>query len=785
MTTPKPRQLTEGRDYLAFQMKAAAVPLADRQKEAVRLYLTRNPEVAPVLNPFVRKPPEERERLIRAALRQCIADGVVAQANHLGEQHRYRAPDEALVNALYAQVVGLDVLETLLQDEEVSSITVINESSILYEKSGRTYVHPGGFESRERMIEVIKNLAIRGGQQLTPTAPTADLAFPPPQVVRIHLSIDPVTPRFGGFMALRRGRAVAWTLEKLVSKGVMDDDVADFLRALMKIPASVIVGGEPASGKTTLLEVMISLLEGQHVCVLEQAAELNPTNRLLSYFEVPPASETISLATLTIDSLRKNAQVVIIGETRGAETGWLLFIAGAMKAIMTTLHGRDSRQVVERLATNAQIQGEPPSPFIGNKELAKQAVANAFDFVIHCTQLPDGRRVVSAIDHIAGVQGETIVLDTVAKAVVDVDEGVGGRKQLHVRWDWSPAWQSGGANSRRWQLPPDLDFYLRMAEVRAEVAHEESGTAGARQHEQYQRACYALDQAGFAPAAQLFAELLQTSPAGYLDAEARLRRALQGLGRWDGLLRQAEKAEQALGGLVRRRQWARLAQALRELESSVELRAALSQQVDLKKYSQVLAQGQRRESDWIATRRAAANLLSRGEPEQAAAALRQVNVSGLSDDLRDEARRLRLEALQLGLQQPRLSGEKALLIYHEMFALADENTEPGLLAHIAGHIRRLEQKAGGVAVDVGQLNVAVFTHHGEPARKTPGDSPEQARHELYLRGVVAMQENRWTAALGHFRQIPEYRQAAVFIKSLEALQQGVGNGKAADVAANA
>jgi Flp pilus assembly CpaF family ATPase len=241
--------MSDSRDYLAHQLKTATIPLTDRQKEAVRLYLTRNPEVALVLNPFSRVPAADRDRLIRNALRQCVADGVVATAADPGEGHRYRtADDDQLLNTLYAQVVGLDVLETLLQDEEVSSITVVNQKTVLYEKGGQTYLLPGGFESQERMIEVVKNLAIRGGQQLTPAAPTADLAFPPPQVVRIHLSIDPVTPRSGAFMALRRGRAVAWTLDKLVSKGVMDEDVSGFIRALLKIPASIIVGGEPASG---------------------------------------------------------------------------------------------------------------------------------------------------------------------------------------------------------------------------------------------------------------------------------------------------------------------------------------------------------------------------------------------------------------------------------------------------------------------------------------------------------------------------------------------------------
>ncbi len=775
--------MTEGRDYLAYQIKVAHIPLSDRQKEAVRLYLTRNPEVSPVLNPFTRVLPEERERILRRSLRKCVSDGVVAQAANPADQHLYQNyDDDRLINTLYAQVVGLDVLETLLGDDDVSSITVINQNTILYEKHGQTYIHPSGFESQERMIEVIKNLAIRGGQQLTPASPTADLAFPPPHVVRIHLSIDPVTPRFGGFMALRRGRAVAWTLEKLTALGVMDDMVADFMRALMKIPASIIVGGEPASGKTTLLEVMISLLDGQHICVLEQAAELNPTNRLLSFFEVPPTSETISLATLTIDSLRKNAQVVIIGETRGAETGWLLFIAGAMKAIMTTLHGRNSRQVVDRLATNAQIQGDPPSPFIGNKELAKQAVANAFDFVVHCTQLPNGRRVISGIDHISGVEGETIQMENVVKAVVDVDPGHGGGKKLRVHWEWNPDWQSDD-DRRGWKLPDDMDFHLRMAEVRAEVVNEESG-ASTRLHQKYQRACLALDQGQFNLSTRLFAELLQNAPSGFQDAEVRLRRSLQGQGNWEQLLKKARAYEQGMNRLVRRRQWTELATALRNLDVNVELRTALSSPgvTELKKYEQVLAQGQGWEQDWNVSRRRAAIFVQRGQPDKAATLLRKINLGGLNDDLRHEVRRLRLESLQSWREQAGISADQSLQINHEMFALADDTIEPGMLADLAKTIRELEEKMGRrAAINIDQMNVSAFTHINSEPKNEAG--VEQQQHILYLSGVLAMQENMWDEALVCFRDIAGYRQADVFIKSLEALKKGANSGTVAEKSA--
>lgn len=751
------------RDYLALRLKPTAVQLSDRQRDAVREYLVR---ALPghILNPFARV--ADRQARIRRALEECVRARVLVHAGETDHRYDYSSPTDTLLEALYAQVVGLDVLEPLLADPEVTSITVINEGTILYEKGGQVYQSPFGFESRERMVEVIKNLAIRGGQQLTPARPTADLAFPPPEVVRVHLTIDPVTPRYGAFCALRRGRVTAWTLDTLVGKGMMDDAVADFIRALMRIPASVIVGGEPASGKTTLLEVMLSLIDNQHVALLEQAAELNPRNRMVSFFEVPPTSETVSLATLTIDSLRKNVQVVVIGETRGSEAGWLLFIAGAMKAILTTLHGRNSRQVVERMATNAQIRGEPPiSPFVGNKELARGAVAAAFDFVIHCTQLPDGRRIISSIEHITGVKEGEIKLIPVVTANIQVVEGL--RKHLEVTWEFN----------QEWQWPEDLAFALRMSEVRAEVGREQPGALDARLHRQFQQACLAADQGAHATAVRLFSEVLRPMPAGYLDAEARLRRSLEVLGQWEHLKRWADEFLHHLEEVVRGREWSRLEAALAELEEKVELRVAVASRRDLKPYQERLTAGLDLERRWAEARRRVNVLATQGKPDQAAQSLRQVQVGGLNDELRDEVRRLRLEMLEQWAGMPGVSPEQVLRIYHEMFALVDEEMEPDKMAVIVRQIRELERRVGQVSLDINALNVAGYTRTqgarrqkaGKRQSAGQGEQDNGRRHRIYLQGVAAMNEGRWEEARACFEQTPGYRRADVFMKSLEGL----------------
>ena len=142
--------LIHTRDYLALRLKSSRIKLTQIQRDEVRAWLVRALP-AQVLSPFARI--EGRQAQIREAISQCIAAGVLVRGAEVGSRHTFGTPTDELVEAVFSQTAGLDVLEGLLADPEVTSITVISESNILYEKGGKTHQSPFGFESRDRMIE--------------------------------------------------------------------------------------------------------------------------------------------------------------------------------------------------------------------------------------------------------------------------------------------------------------------------------------------------------------------------------------------------------------------------------------------------------------------------------------------------------------------------------------------------------------------------------------------------------------------------------------------------------
>ena len=77
---------------------------------------------------------------------------------------------------------------------------------------------------------------------------------------------------------------------------------------------------------------------------------------------------------------------------------------------MTTVHSNSPRDALSRLETMVLMAGfELPVKAI------REQIASAIDIIIHVDRLPDGRRVVTAVSEVQGLEGETILLQEIFK----------------------------------------------------------------------------------------------------------------------------------------------------------------------------------------------------------------------------------------------------------------------------------------------------------------------------------------------------------------------------------
>ena len=77
---------------------------------------------------------------------------------------------------------------------------------------------------------------------------------------------------------------------------------------------------------------------------------------------------------------------------------------------MTTVHSNSPRDALSRLETMVLMAG-----FDLPVKAIREQIASAIDIIMHVDRLPDGRRVVTAVTEVQGLEGETILLQDIFK----------------------------------------------------------------------------------------------------------------------------------------------------------------------------------------------------------------------------------------------------------------------------------------------------------------------------------------------------------------------------------
>lgn len=328
---------------------------------------------------------------------------------------------EKLMDEVMDETFGLGPLETLLKDPAISDILVNRFDRIYVEKKGRLELVDTRFRDNQHLRQIIDRIVAQVGRRVDETSPMVDARLPDGS--RVNAIIPPLALD-GPAMSIRRFGSKPLQLEDLIRHGAFPPAVMDFLSAAVQARCNVLISGGTGSGKTTLLNCLSRYIPtDERVITIEDAAEIQMQQPHVVRLETRPQNiegkGEVSQRDLVKNCLRMRPDRVIIGECRGAEAlDMLQAMNTGHEGSMTTVHANNTRDALARLEVMIAMAGYE----IPIKALRTQ-IASAIQIVIQARRLPGGRRKVTSVSEISGMEGENITMhDLFAFEQSGVDE---------------------------------------------------------------------------------------------------------------------------------------------------------------------------------------------------------------------------------------------------------------------------------------------------------------------------------------------------------------------------
>jgi pilus assembly protein CpaF len=319
----------------------------------------------------------------------------------------------SLIRDIQHEMLGFGPLELLMADPTVSDILVNRYNRIHVERKGRLELCSVRFTDEKHLLRIIDKIVSLVGRRIDESSPMVDARLPDGS--RVNAVIPPVALD-GAMMSIRRFAHIPLKMDNLVADPLrsLTPDMATVLEGLCKAKVNMIISGGTGAGKTTLLNILSGFIpESERIVTIEDAAELQLQQPHVVRMETRPTNiegkGEITQRALVRNALRMRPDRIIIGEVRGAEAvDMLQAMNTGHDGSLTTIHANNPRDALSRLEN-----------MIGMANLnlphkaARQQIASAITVVIQALRLIDGRRKITSIQEITGMEGEVITMQEI------------------------------------------------------------------------------------------------------------------------------------------------------------------------------------------------------------------------------------------------------------------------------------------------------------------------------------------------------------------------------------
>ena len=350
------------------------------------------------------------EDQIRAHIQGLVTQYILVERLALNAQEL-----NDFVSEILDEMTGLGPLEPLLKDPGISDILINGHENVYVERAGM--LEPCGvrFKDEAHLLRIVNKIVSAVGRRVDESHPMCDARLLDGS--RVNVAVRPIGVD-GPLVSIRKFSKKPFNLSKLVEIGAMRPQMAELLAAAVKARITTIISGGTGSGKTTMLNALSAFIsEKERLLTIEDAAELQLQQPHVGRMETrPPNLEgkgEIRQRELVKNALRMRPDRIILGECRGEEAfDMLQAMNTGHEGSMATIHANTPRDAISRLEQMIGMAGLPMTV-----ASIRGQIAAAIRIIVQLQRLSDGKRKVTSIAEITGLEGDIIQMQEIFKFV--------------------------------------------------------------------------------------------------------------------------------------------------------------------------------------------------------------------------------------------------------------------------------------------------------------------------------------------------------------------------------
>jgi pilus assembly protein CpaF len=351
------------------------------------------------------KLPEEQ---IRAHVQQLVAQYVLVERLALNTQELAE-----FVSEILDEMTGLGPLEPLLKDESINDILINGHECVYVERRGVLEPLPVRFKDEQHLLRIVNKIVSAVGRRVDESHPLCDARLQDGS--RVNVAVRPIGVD-GPLVSIRKFSKKPLDLAKLVEVGALRPPMAELMAAAVKARITTIISGGTGSGKTTMLNALSAFIsEKERLITIEDAAELQLQQPHVGRMETrPPNIEgkgEIRQRELVKNALRMRPDRIILGECRGEEAfDMLQAMNTGHEGSMATIHANTPRDAISRLEQMIGMAGLPMTV-----ASIRGQIAGAIQMIVQLQRQSDGKRRITSIAEITGMEGDIIQMQEIYK----------------------------------------------------------------------------------------------------------------------------------------------------------------------------------------------------------------------------------------------------------------------------------------------------------------------------------------------------------------------------------